>query len=236
MLPALIRKFHDAKASGATEVEIWGTGSPMREFLHVDDLADACLHLMRHYSDDSHINVGTGIDLSIRDLAEKVRDLVYPAAQLRFDTSKPDGTPRKVLDVTRLEATGWKPKIDLDTGLRETYQWFLDQQAAHADLRGMLLVSVAGTPKVFSTGSVRPAVLVESQQTVVFAGLSRPGAGNRKRRWGRNLNGHGKVLEGFATREEGKTGGREMWKNIEEKSYRGVRRTGAGGRRRGAVR
>ena len=137
VLPALIRKFHDAKMSGATDVEIWGTGSPMREFLHVDDLADACLHLMRNYSDDSHINVGTGVDLSIRELAEKIRDLVYPAAQLRFDSSKPDGTPRKVLDVGRLAATGWAPKIDLDTGLKDTYQWFLEQQAAHIDLRGV---------------------------------------------------------------------------------------------------
>ena len=109
----------------------------MREFLHVDDLASACLHLMQHYSEDSHINVGTGVDLSIRDLAEKIRDLVYPEAELQFDTSKPDGTPRKVLDVTRLEATGWKPKIDLDTGVRETYQWFLDQQAANIDMRGI---------------------------------------------------------------------------------------------------
>ncbi|MEO7371811.1 MAG: GDP-L-fucose synthase, partial [Ilumatobacteraceae bacterium] len=137
VLPALIRKFHDAKASGATEVEIWGTGSPMREFLHVDDLADACLHLMRHYSDDIHVNVGTGVDLSIRDLAEKIRNLVYPEAGLRFDTSKPDGTPRKVLDVSRLRATGWKPRIDLDTGVRETYQWFLDQEASHAEMRGI---------------------------------------------------------------------------------------------------
>jgi GDP-L-fucose synthase len=137
VLPALIRKFHDAKTSGATGVEIWGTGSPMREFLHVDDLADACLHLMRNYSEDSHINVGTGVDLSIRELAEKIRDLVYPEAELRFDTSKPDGTPRKMLDISRLEATGWKPKIDLDTGLRDTYQWFLDQHAASADMRGI---------------------------------------------------------------------------------------------------
>ena len=137
VLPSLIRKFHDAKVSGAAEVEIWGTGSPMREFLHVDDLADACLHLMLHYSDESHINVGTGVDLSIRALAEKVRDLVYPAAKLRFDTSKPDGTPRKVLDVTRLAATGWAPRIDLDTGLEETYRWFLDQQTANAGLRGV---------------------------------------------------------------------------------------------------
>jgi len=145
VLPSLIRKFHDAKISGATSVEIWGTGSPMREFLHVDDLADACLHLMNHYSDDIHVNVGTGVDLSIRELAEKIRDLVYPQAELDFDLSKPDGTPRKVLDVSRLAATGWRPKIDLDTGVRETYQWFLDQQAAHAEMRGIdTLVPAAG--------------------------------------------------------------------------------------------
>ena len=137
VLPALIRKFHDARDSDSKEVEIWGTGSPMREFLHVDDLADACLFLMEHYSDESHINVGTGIDLPIRDLAEKVRDIVCPDAVLRFDTSKPDGTPRKVLDVTKLRNLGWAPSIDLDTGIRTTYQWFLDQQAAHAELRGV---------------------------------------------------------------------------------------------------
>jgi GDP-L-fucose synthase len=128
VLPALIRKFHDAKVAGADEVEIWGTGSPMREFLHVDDLADACVHLMEHYSEHSHINVGTGVDLSIRELAEKVRDLVHPTARLRFDTSKPDGTPRKVLDTSKLTATGWTPRYDLDTGLASTYQWFLDHQ------------------------------------------------------------------------------------------------------------
>jgi GDP-L-fucose synthase len=137
VLPALIRKFHDAKMSEAPSVEIWGTGSPMREFLHVDDLADACLHLMNNYSDDIHVNVGTGVDLSIRELAEKIRDLVYPEAKLRFDLSKPDGTPRKVLDVSRLRSTGWQPKIDLDTGVRETYQWFLDQEAANIDMRGI---------------------------------------------------------------------------------------------------
>jgi GDP-L-fucose synthase len=145
VLPALIRKFHDAKTSGAAGVEIWGTGSAMREFLHVDDLADACLHLMRHYSDDIHINVGTGVDLSIRELAEKIRDLVYPGAELRYDTSKPDGTPRKVLDVSRLEATGWKPKIDLDTGVRQTYQWFLDQEAANVEMRGIGRLARAST-------------------------------------------------------------------------------------------
>ena len=146
VLPSLIRKFHDAKASGATEVEIWGSGSPMREFLHVDDLADACLHLMRHYSDDIHINIGTGVDLSIRELAEKIRDLVFPEAVLRFDASKPDGTPRKVLDISRLRATGWSPSIDLDAGLRETYKWFLDQQDASVRVRGSQdkLFSVTG--------------------------------------------------------------------------------------------
>jgi GDP-L-fucose synthase len=152
VLPAFIRKFHDAKVSGAAEVEIWGTGSAKREFLHVDDLADACLHLMQHYSDPSHINVGTGLDLSIRELAEKVRDLVYPAAQLRFDTSKPDGTPRKVLDVTRLRNTGWQPTIDLDAGIASTYQWFLDQQAAHHELRGVQAATEAASAAVAVAG------------------------------------------------------------------------------------
>jgi GDP-L-fucose synthase len=138
VLPALMRKFHDAKATGASEVEIWGTGSPLREFLHVDDLADACVHLMQHYTDDSHVNVGTGVDISIRELAEKIRDVVYPSAELRFDTSKPDGTPRKLLDISRLRATGWEPRIDLDTGIDETYRWFLDQQASSGDMRGVV--------------------------------------------------------------------------------------------------
>ncbi len=137
VLPALIRKCYDARETGAASVEIWGTGSPMREFLHVDDPADACMHLMNRYSDHSHINVGTGIDLSIRELAEEVRDVGYPAAERRFDTSKPDGTPRKVLDVTRLRNTGWAPTIDLDTGIRTTYQWFLDQQSSDTLMRGI---------------------------------------------------------------------------------------------------
>jgi GDP-L-fucose synthase len=129
VLPALMRKFHDAKLDGRTSVEIWGTGSPMREFLHVDDLADACLHLMLHYSDHSHINVGTGVDLTIRELAEKVRNLIHPDAELVFDTTKPDGTPRKVLDTTRLTNTGWTPTITLDEGIASTYQWFLQNHA-----------------------------------------------------------------------------------------------------------
>ncbi|MEY4229154.1 MAG: GDP-L-fucose synthase [Actinomycetota bacterium] len=128
VLPALMRKFHDAKVNGTDDVEIWGTGAPMREFLHVDDLADACVHLMLHYSDAMHINVGTGDDLTIKALAEKIRDLVHPTAQLRFDTTKPDGTPRKILDVTRLKQTGWEPTITLDEGIEATYRWFLEHQ------------------------------------------------------------------------------------------------------------
>ena len=141
VLPALIRKFHDAKLSGATEVEIWGTGSPMREFLHVDDLADACVFLMENYDDDSHINVGTGKDLAIRDLADLVRSIVHPDAILRFDTSKPDGTPRKVLDVSRLTELGWSAETELRDGVESTYEWFLAQQALDADLRGFASTS-----------------------------------------------------------------------------------------------
>jgi GDP-L-fucose synthase len=137
VLPALIRKFHDAKTSGDPRVEIWGTGSPMREFLHVDDLADACVYLMENYSDDMHINVGTGVDLSIRELAEKVRDVVFPDAVLHFDTSKPDGTPRKVLDVSRLRDLGWSPNYDLDRGISTTYEWFLRQHTSNTALRGI---------------------------------------------------------------------------------------------------
>ena len=137
VLPALIRKFHDAKVRGEREVEIWGTGSAMREFLHVDDLADACLFLMEHYTDERHINVGTGVDLSIRELAERIAEIVHPGAELVFDTTKPDGTPRKVLDVSRLRQLGWSPTIGLDDGIRSTYEWFLQQQADHVGLRGM---------------------------------------------------------------------------------------------------
>ncbi len=136
VLPALMRKFHDARLAERPEVEVWGTGSALREFLHVDDLADACLFLMDNYSDIEHVNVGTGIDLSIRELAEKIRDVVYPAAELRFDHSKPDGIPRKVLDVTKLNALGWTPTIDLDTGVAATYEWFLEQVANSTALRG----------------------------------------------------------------------------------------------------
>ena len=130
VLPALLRKFHDAKVEGRDVVEIWGTGSPMREFLHVDDLADACLHLMDHYDGETHINVGTGEDISIRELAETVRAVVHPDAELVFDPTKPDGMPRKVLDVSRLHASGWQHRIELAEGVKSTYDWFLATDAA----------------------------------------------------------------------------------------------------------
>jgi GDP-L-fucose synthase len=133
VLPALIRKFHDAKREGRAEVPIWGTGSPRREFLHVDDLADACVFLMRRYDAAEHVNVGTGEDLTIRELAEMVRDIVHPQAQLVFDTSKPDGTPRKLLDVSRLRALGWRHRIPLHEGVAASYRWFLDN---HERARG----------------------------------------------------------------------------------------------------
>jgi GDP-L-fucose synthase len=128
VLPALIRRFHDAKAEGRTEMVVWGTGSPRREFLHVDDLADACLFVARHYDDAEHINIGTGEDLTIRELAEMVRDIVHPEAELVFDTSKPDGTPRKLLDVTRLHDLGWRHKIGLREGIESSYRWFLENR------------------------------------------------------------------------------------------------------------
>lgn len=126
VLAALIRKFHDAKVAGAREAVIWGTGAPRREFLHVDDLADASVFLMELYDGMRHINIGTGEDLSIRELAEMVRDIVYPGAVLAFDTSKPDGMPRKLLDVSRLHALGWRHKIGLHEGIASTYRWFVE--------------------------------------------------------------------------------------------------------------
>jgi GDP-L-fucose synthase len=128
VLPALIRKFHDAKIRRDTDVTVWGTGSARREFLHVDDLADACVFLMNNYSDASHVNVGTGEDLTIRSLAEMVRDVVHPAGRLVWDTTKPDGTPRKLLDVSRLHAAGWRHRIALREGIESTYRWFLDNK------------------------------------------------------------------------------------------------------------
>ena len=135
VLPALIRKFHDARHEGRSEVSIWGSGSPRREFLHVDDLADACVFLMQRYSDSSHINVGTGIDLSIGELAEMVKRVVHPTATIVYDKSKPDGTPRKLLDVSRLHNLGWRHRTDLGEGIEGTYAWFLEHRA---EARGAL--------------------------------------------------------------------------------------------------
>lgn len=126
VLPAMIRKFHEAKASGAKEVVLWGTGSPKREFLHVDDLADAVVFLMNNYSESEIVNIGTGEDLSIKELAETVRAAVGFEGGIIWDTEKPDGTPRKWLDVNRLYELGWKHSIPLESGIRDTYAWFLE--------------------------------------------------------------------------------------------------------------
>ncbi|MBK9402751.1 MAG: GDP-L-fucose synthase [Bacteroidetes bacterium] len=126
VLPALIRKFHEAKEKNKESVEIWGTGAPMREFLHVDDLADACVFLMEHYSGDQHVNVGTGEDVTIKQLAELVMELIGYRGQLVFNTDKPDGTPRKLLDVSKLHQLGWKHKINL----REGIQSIIDELSA----------------------------------------------------------------------------------------------------------
>ncbi len=125
VLPALIRKFHDAKAAGAAAVTCWGTGQPRRELLYVDDLARACLFLMEHYSDEQIINIGYGSDLTIKELAELVQRIVGFSGQIVWDTSKPDGTPRKWLDSSRLFALGWKPQVDLESGIRLAYEDFL---------------------------------------------------------------------------------------------------------------
>ncbi len=130
VLPAMIRKFHDAREEERTEVTMWGTGTAQREFLHVDDLADACVFLMNNYSDAMHINVGTGEDLSIRELAEMVRRIVHPNAKIVWDSTKPDGSPRKLLDVSRLHALGWRHRMSLGEGIEQTYHWFLANQAS----------------------------------------------------------------------------------------------------------
>jgi GDP-L-fucose synthase len=127
-LPALIRKFHEAREQGAENVTIWGDGSPLREFLYADDLADACLYLMENYNDKQFVNVGCGEDLSIADLAGIVKRVVGYEGDMVFDTSKPNGTPRKLMDVSRLFATGWRPKVGLEEGIALAYQDFLQHR------------------------------------------------------------------------------------------------------------
>jgi GDP-L-fucose synthase len=126
VLPAMIRKFHEAKTSDNQEVNLWGTGSPMREFLHADDLAEACVYLMENYSEAGFINIGTGIDITIKELAETVKEIVGFEGNINWDTTKPDGTPRKLMDVSRLHAQGWKHKIELKEGIGLAYQDFLE--------------------------------------------------------------------------------------------------------------
>jgi GDP-L-fucose synthase len=137
VMPALLRKFHNAKATGASFAEIWGTGTPLREFLHVDDMADACVFVMNNWNEAGFLNIGTGSDISIGDLAKLVSNVVGFTGELRFDTSKPDGTPRKLTDVTRLHTLGWKHSIDLETGLRSVYadvKALFDQQLAGSNV------------------------------------------------------------------------------------------------------
>jgi GDP-L-fucose synthase len=124
VLPALIRKFDDAKSSGAASVKLWGSGTPRREFLHADDLGRACVYLLENYNDEVAINVGVGEDVSIKELAELIKETVGFTGTIEWDSSKPDGTPRKLLDVSRITALGWKAQISLEDGIRSTYEWY----------------------------------------------------------------------------------------------------------------
>lgn len=135
VLPALIRRIHEAKRDGATEVTVWGTGTPRREFLHVDDLASALIFLLEHYDGDAPVNIGSGSDVTIRTLAETVAEIVGWRGTLRFDPSRPDGTPRKLLDSSRLRDLGWRPSIGLLEGIRSTYEWFTENAGNPALLR-----------------------------------------------------------------------------------------------------
>lgn len=127
VLPALMRKIHDAKENNVPEVTVWGTGSPLREFLFVDDLADALVFLMNEYSGEEHVNVGAGTDVSIKELAQLICKVVGYKGKLVFDTSKPDGTPKKLLDVSKINSLGWKAAVSLEEGIRKTYEWYLQE-------------------------------------------------------------------------------------------------------------
>lgn len=128
VLAALLRKAHEAKETGADELVVWGTGRPRREFMHVDDLAEACLFLLEHYDSPELINVGTGEDLTIRELAELICDVVGFKGELTWDTTKPDGTPRKLLDISKIKSLGWKPRVPLREGIEQTYRWFCEHR------------------------------------------------------------------------------------------------------------
>ena len=127
VVPALIRKIHEAKIQGQNRISVWGSGTPLREFMHVDDCADALVHIMKHYSEAEHINVGSGTDIPISQLAETIMDVVGFSGEIIYDRSKPDGTPRKLMDNHKLKSLGWAPNIDLKTGLQQAYTWYLQQ-------------------------------------------------------------------------------------------------------------
>lgn len=129
VIPAMLRKFHEAVENSSPTVTIWGTGSPMREFLYADDLADACVHLIENYNEAGHINVGTGVDVTIKELAETIKKVTGYTGEIIFDSSKPDGTPRKLLDVSKLHDLGWKHSINLEEGLKMAYNAFLDEKS-----------------------------------------------------------------------------------------------------------
>ena len=128
VLPAMIRKFHEASCEGKPFVELWGTGSPLREFLYVDDMADACVFLLEHYDGEEHVNIGTGKEITIRELAEKVKAVTGYKGEIHWNDSMPDGTPRKLTDVTKLHELGWQHKVELDEGIELAYKWFVENE------------------------------------------------------------------------------------------------------------
>ena len=157
VLPALMRKFDEAKTAGEKGVEVWGSGSARREFMYVDDLADCCLFLMDHYDRPGHVNVGTGVETSIAELAEQIRDLVHPAAEIVWDRRRPDGMPRRSLDVSTLSGLGWTAATDLEIGLARTYSWYLDQLE-----HGFIRTSTAARAEPQPTRVTHPKVEVGS--------------------------------------------------------------------------
>jgi GDP-L-fucose synthase len=134
-MPAMIRKFHEARENGNTSVELWGSSTPMREFLFVDDLADAVVYALENKFQDNLYNIGTGVDLTIKELAETIQKTVGHTGDIIWDSSKPDGTPRKLMDVSKMESVGWKAKISLEEGIERTYNWFLDHQDSFKEVK-----------------------------------------------------------------------------------------------------